>query len=133
MAYATLQQLEARVPGGIPSDDEARATALLLDVSAVIADLVDTETAAAWETETPDVVVAVACAAAYRAIVNPLGHASVTEGNYTWRADKAEAVWLTDDEEKRIRRAAGLNQFGTIEKETEYGFEGGVIDQLLGF
>lgn len=133
MAFATLQQLAARVPGGIPQDEEARASALLLDVSAVIADLVDRDTAEAWQTDTPDVVVAVACGAAYRALVNPLQHASVTEGNYTWRSDKTDGVWLTPDEEKRIRRAAGQNQFGAIEKETEYGFEGGIIDQLLGF
>ncbi len=133
MAYATLQQLAARVPGGIPADDQARAEALLVDVSAIIADLVDTETAVEWDTAAPDVVVAVACGAAYRALVNPLFHASVTEGNYTWRSDKTDGVWLTADEEKRIRRAAGQNQFGSIEKETEYGFEGGIIDQLLGF
>lgn len=133
MAYATLQQLSARVPGGIPADDEARAEALLLDVSAIIADLVDVDTAVVWDVTAPDVVVAVACGAAYRALVNPLFHASVTEGSYTWRSDKTDGVWLSPDEEKRIRRAAGFNQFGSIEKETEFGFEGGVIDQLLGF
>jgi len=133
MAFATLQQLAARIPGGIPSDEEARAGALLVDISSMIADLVDTETAEAWAITAPDVVVAVTCSAAYRALVNPLQHASVTEGNYTWRSDRTDGVFLTPDEEKRIRRAAGQNQFGTIEKETEYGFEGGIIDQLLGF
>lgn len=133
MAYATLQQLAARVPGGIQQDEEGRATAILADVSAIIADLVDGTTAAAWVEETPDVVVAVTCSAAYRALVNPLQHASVTEGSYTWRSDQTDGVWLTADEEKRIRRAAGQNGFGTIEKETEYGFTGNIIDQLLGF
>ena len=133
MAFATVQQLADRIPGGIPQDEQGRAAALLTDVSAIIADLVDAATAAEWVEDTPDVVVAVACSASYRALVNPLQHASVTEGNYTWRSDSTDGVWLTEDEEKRIRRAAGQNQFGSIEKETEYGFEGGIIDQLLGF
>ena len=38
MAFATLQQLAARIPGGIPSDEEARAGALLVDISSIIAD-----------------------------------------------------------------------------------------------
>ena len=129
---ATLAELDARTPGGIPSDEEGRATAIIEDVSAFVADLVDDETAEAWEQDPPAAVVAVVGAAADRALVNPYQHASVTEGSYTWRADNTSGVWLTDDEKTTIRRAAGIPGWASVELEHHYGFEFYPVDEILG-
>ena len=132
MALATFQQLDDRTPGGIPVDDEIRADAILDDVSAFVLDLVDQETADGWETNgAPSSVVAVVCAAAGRALVNPYQHDSVTEGSYTWRADKSSGVWLTNDEKATVRRAAGIPGWSSVELEHHYGFHT-YADDLLG-
>lgn len=123
MPFATVADLSVRVPGELPSDETARAQALLEDVSALVADLVDDATAEGWEQDgAPASVQAVVCSAAYRALVNPLQHASVTEGSYTWRADNVSGVWLTDDEKMIVRRAGGIPGWSAVEKTTEYGF-----------
>ena len=132
MSLATFAELDVRTPGGVQTDEQARAEAILDDVSAFVLDLVDEETADAWEQSPPPAVVAVVCAAAGRALVNPYQHASVTEGNYTWRADNTSGVWLTDDEKTTIRRAAGLPGWASVELEHHYGFEFYPVDNLLG-
>ena len=129
---ATFAQLAARTPGGITSDEQPRAEAVLEDVSAFVLDLVDSETGQAWQDEAPAAVVAVVCAAAGRALVNPYQHASVTEGGYTWRADNTSGVWLTDDEKTTVRRAAGIPGWASVEKEHHYGFDRWQVDDLLG-
>ena len=131
MAYATVSDLDARTPGGIPDDDEPRAAVVLDDVSAFVKDLVDGDTATEWEADTPAAVVAVVCAAAGRAMVNPYQHASVTEGSYTWRADNTSGVWLTKDERTAVRRAAGIPGWSAVELEHHYGFNR-YADDLLG-
>jgi len=123
MMFATVAQFEARLPGPLAADEEGRAEALLSDVSAIVADLVDTETADGWDDgNAPGSVVAVVCSATHRAMVNPLQHASVTEGSYTWRSDNVSGVWLTPDEKSTVRRAANIPGWTAVEKTTEYGF-----------
>ena len=129
---AELSELDARTPGGIPSDETNRAQAILDDVSAFVLDLVDNTTAEAWEEEPPAAVIAVVCAAAGRALVNPYQHASVTEGSYTWRADNTSGVWLTDDEKTTIRRSAGLPGWAAVEVEHHSGFDYYPHDGLMG-
>lgn len=127
MMFATVAQFEVRLPGPLHADEQDRAAALLEDVSAVVADLVDGDTVDGWVADgAPPAVVAVVCSAAHRALVNPLQHASVTEGSYTWRADNVSGVWLTDDERSTVRRAAGIAGWSSVEKSTEYGFDGAV-------
>ena len=131
---ATLTELDARTPGGIPADDQIRAQAILDDVSGFVLDLVDNETGEQWDTNgAPVAVVAVVCAAAGRVLVNPYQHASVTEGNYTWRADNTSGVWLTNDEKTTVRRAAGIPGWSSVEKEHHYGFDYYAVDELLGW
>lgn len=124
MSYATLEQFTARVPGGIFEDDEPRAQAALDDVTAVVNTIIPEEIKEEWTAgPVPPEVVAVVCGAAQRAFVNPLGHASVTEGAYTWRADNLAGVWLSAAEQSVVRRAAGIPGWSQVEKVTEYGFE----------
>ena len=123
-SFATVAEFAARLPGPLLADEELRAEAVLEDVSAIVADLVDGDTAQQWsENGAPASVVAVVCSASHRAMVNPLQHASVTEGSYTWRADNVSGVWLTPDEKSTVRRAAGIPGWSSVEKTTEYGFE----------
>jgi len=130
---ATVTELDARTPGGIPSDEEIRAQAVIEDVSAFVSDLVDADTAETWDNEgAPGSVVAVVCAAAGRALVNPYQHASVTEGNFTWRADNTSGVWLTNDEKATVRRAAGIPGWASVEIEHHYGFVRYPVDEMLG-
>ena len=126
-------ELDARTPGGIPSDEHIRAQYIIDDVSALVTDLVDDVTADAWESDgAPGSVVAVVCAAAGRALVNPHQHSSVTEGNFTWRADNTSGVWLTNDEKATVRRAAGIKGWASVELEHHYGFVRYPVDEMLG-
>lgn len=111
MSIATVDQLAARVPGGIAAADEDRAQAVLDDVST----LINAEAEGAWDSDTPpDVVVTICLAASRRAWVNPDGKVSETIGGYSYRVPDATAtgVFLTDDEKRMIRKAAGVAEAG---------------------
>ena len=127
-SLATVDELAARLPDGIDSADEDRAQLLLDDVSALARAEVETD----WVDDAnalsgvPAVVVTVVLAAARRAWLNPSGFVSETIGSYTYRlADGAagSGVFLTDEEKRLIRRAAGTVDAGvsSVELNSEIG------------
>lgn len=116
---ATLADLAARVEGGIAVEDEARATACLEDVSALVRQVARVtyldELGAV--TGLPEVTRAVVLHAAARALLNPAGSMSRESiGSYNYgRADSgaiasqgtAYGAYLTPAEKKTVRQAAG--------------------------
>lgn len=111
-SLATVEDLAARLPGGIATADEDRAQAVLDDVSALIraeaeTDWLDDEGAL---DDVPDVVVTVTLAAARRAWLNPDGKVSETIGSYSYRVGDAGGVgvMLTEEEKRLVRRAGGV-------------------------
>lgn len=108
LPLASLEQLEDRIPSGIPAGDAPRAVANLEDASA----LVRAEGHRNWLTadgtaladDLPDIVVTIVVASAKRAFVNPEDLESVAvEGNTARFRD----VYLTKNERRLVRQAAG--------------------------
>jgi hypothetical protein len=108
-ALAALSDLEDRQPGGVPTADETRALRLLEDASAIVRAVAGktwTDDTGAL-TEVPDIIVTVVCASARRALNNPEGAISETDG--TWSQTLAQASadpFLTDTEIRLVRQAA---------------------------
>ena len=108
-SLATPEQFEARY--GASVDDGIRLQALLDDASALTreaagADYIDVAEAL---TAVPQIMIAVVCEAVRRAYDNPAGFEGETIGDYTWRGGRTSGsgVYLTNDERRRIRLAAG--------------------------
>ena len=129
-SLASVDDLSARIPGGIETADEDRAQLLLDDVSALIRAEVETT----WVDDdgdldsVPDVIVTVCCAAAERAWRLPFGIVSESIGAYSYRlADGAagNGVFLTEEEKRLIRRAAGTVDSGvsTVELNKDYDYD----------
>lgn len=122
-ALATLEQFAARLPGGVSEDDETRAQAALEDASALIRSAAGGTT---WTTTNdadevvladnlPDVIVMICIAAARRAYVNPEGIRAESPGGYSVTyADSSADIYLTREERRRVRAAAGRNGLGVI-------------------
>ena len=93
-----------------------RVGALLTDASALIIDVADMTTA--WtEATLPGTVLSVLCEVVRRAFDNPAGLQSETIGDYTWRgkpSGESSSVYLTTDERRTVRRAAGRLGIGTV-------------------
>lgn len=125
-ALATIQDFTAR--HGAP-DDESVVGALLEDASALIrAEAAGTD--ADWVAEDPDEDVTVPAAIraicvqiAYRAWANPDGVAreELGEASRTLRGtDQADVLWLTKNEARIVRKAAGTPAIRSIAIETPY-------------
>ncbi len=128
MALATLEDFELR-HGPLASTEEEQVEALLEDATA----LVELELGVlpeVWlgdDAEVPAGVKAVAIQVAYRAWSNPDGVAREQLGEVarTYRGtDQADALWLTKNEARLVRKAAGKSSLTSIPVETPYS--GGV-------
>lgn len=101
---ATFEQLAARVPGGIPEADRPRAEAALADAELAVR----AEAGLGDEDALPAVLVPLVLRVARREFTNPLGLASETVGDYTWRADgRGVGTSLTEDERAEVARLVG--------------------------
>lgn len=117
-AFATLPQFAARIPGGVPGEDEKRAQAALDDASA----LIRSEAGKNWTTtddeldaDIPDVITTVCIAAARRAFINPEGVRREAVGDTSQEYDTANGdVYLKAAEKVLVRRSAGKRTVGTI-------------------
>lgn len=116
-ALVALEDFDARLPGGIPAGEEARAEATLNDASA----LVRAEAGNTWVddagalTAVPDVIVMVTVSAARRAFVNPDMLASESVVNYSATFSSASPdVYLTANEKKLIGKAVGQSGLWTL-------------------
>jgi phage gp36-like protein len=121
-AFATLDQLAARVA----VDDEDRAQAALDDASVEIRSIAGVSFTTdgdlnfdGYPSWAEDALVKVCCSAAARALANPDGltQAAETIGSYSHTNAYANAspdVYLTANEKRLVRRAAGRTGLGTI-------------------
>lgn len=115
-ALAPLDALKARLALTLDEADEPRAQAALDDASALIRAEAGGTT---WvdddgellENEVPDIVVTLTLKVAKRSIVNPDDVAQEGAGSYTV---SFREVYLTSDEKRLIRQAAGVAPHGGI-------------------
>jgi hypothetical protein len=128
-AFAEVDDLAARIPGGIKEDDEPRAQAALEDASA----LIRAETGMDWDSDCPDIVFTVTLWSARRSFENP---AQLTQETVSgWSGTFASAspdVYLTSNEKRLVRKAAGLAEVGVIPTSRGDLLETHVCDQLTG-
>lgn len=118
-ALASLSALEARLGVTLAGADVERASAALDDASALIraeggTEWVDDEGAL---TDVPSLVEQVTLAVAYRAFRNPDAFTQTSLGDASVAYDRSgqSAVYLTRDERRAVRRAAGTTAVGAIE------------------
>ena len=124
-AFATVEDLAARVPGGIAEADEARAQAALDDASAKIRSVANrpwVDAAGDVVEDLPDIVFTVCLKAAQRCFDNPEGLASESIGTYAeTRPNPSGDVYLTAEERRDIRRAAAGGSGGLWTQPTTRG------------
>lgn len=120
-AFARVEDLAARRPGGVLEGDRPRAQAALDDAST----LIRTEVGKDWVNETdptklaadvPAIFLTVACHAAKRAIDNPEGVQSeaLAQGYSASYANSSSDVYLTKAETAKVRKGAGLSNVWTL-------------------
>lgn len=117
---ATIPELSART-GEI--SDLSRALALLADASA----LIRAEANYTWIDadgdleEVPALIVMVCCKVVERVLSNPEGLSGEAIGGYSAQFSNASSdVYLTKQERRLVRKAAGTTPIGTIELESPY-------------
>jgi hypothetical protein len=136
-AFVTVEELAARMPGGLADADRARAQAALDDAST----LIRLEAGTAWAADgtidfgdlddwKQDVVTAVAIAAARRALENPDGATEMSIGDASMKlANDSNDVFLKAAEKSAIRSIAGRGgTFGSIDLEIGTPGYSGYID-----
>jgi hypothetical protein len=113
-AFATIDDLDARHPGGITDVDAPRAQAAIDDASA----LIRAEAGKTWVTDgaldadIPDIITTICCRAALRSVVNPSGVQQETAGPFNVSyANSSSDVYLTTKERAMVKRAAGGGVF----------------------
>lgn len=120
LPLASVTSLGLRLGITLTGADAERAAAVLDDASA----LIRAEAGTDWLDEAeqlsgvPAVVEAIALAVAYRAFRNPDGVSQTSLGDASVAYDRGTgqaAVYLTRDERRAVRRAAGTTVIGAIE------------------
>lgn len=121
---ASLQQLDARFPGGLSDDDTNRALAALEDASAWIRAEAGTEDwlDANGVLETvPAVIVSICCAVARRIVDNPAGIMQRSIAGYSEGLTNATTdVYLTKQEKAMIRKVTGTGGLVAVVLESPY-------------
>lgn len=118
--FASLADLDARRPGGVTDRETARAWAAIIDASALVRSVANGKTwvndaQALVDVPAIEILRAVVCAAARRALDNPDGVSSETLGAYSVAlANSSGDVYLTQNEARQVRKAAGLTGVFTI-------------------
>jgi hypothetical protein len=111
LPLATIPELEARLGRVLTGAELERAEALLDDASALVRDVagktwIDPDTGLLEPV--PGSIRWVVLRAAERAIRNPQGFSSESAGDYSYQRTGVEpGVYLTEGEEKAIRKATG--------------------------
>lgn len=109
MALISLAQFEARHEEDLDATEQIRVTTLIDDASAlIVAAVKDSTVTDTWDPNAaPDAVVPVIYRMVRRAFVNPDGMESETIGSYTWRRGREPGIFMTKEERREVRRAAG--------------------------
>lgn len=116
----TLANFQTRYGRVMVGEEITRVGAHITDASALVVDVADMTTA--WTAATlPAAVLPIVCEVARRAFDNPAGLQSETIGDYTWRGGASgtgvavsSGIYLTSDERRVVRRAAGRLGVGTV-------------------
>lgn len=121
--YASIEDFERR-HGAVPADQRDRVETLLDDASALVADAV-AGSAQAWVEsgdDPPRMVTAVVVGATHRAWSRADGvvREQLGEHSVTYRADVSWDLWLTKEERRIIRKAAGLGALTSVTLVTPY-------------
>jgi hypothetical protein len=107
-------QLEPESPDGL------RAQRALDDASALIRAEAKTD----WPVSIPDVINTITVAVAYRAYRNPDGTAQASVGDvsvsYGGGNVVGDAIYLTPNERRAVRRAAGVSSVGSVPMSSDY-------------
>lgn len=124
MTLATVEDFEAR-HGLLGEEDTERVEALLEDASAFIRGEAGGGNAdwASDDAEVPPIIRAVCIQVAYRAWVNPdsIAREQLGEMSRTYRGnDQSDAMWLTANERRMIRKAANGSTVRSVPVETPY-------------
>lgn len=124
LMLATTDDFELR-HGPLAEDEEKQVEALLTDASALIETELG-ELPEGWgksDPGIPAIVTAICVQVVYRAWSNPDGIASemLGEASRTYRGNNpADALWLTENEKRLIRKAAAKPRVTSIPVETPY-------------
>lgn len=119
-AFATVDDLELRLPQAISNVDRPRAQAALDDAASLIREAGGKD----WVTDDdppvlddpPDILLTICCRAALRSFVNPEGVSQEAAGPFSRSiANASSDVYLTKNEVAQVRRAAGKVGLGTIQ------------------
>lgn len=109
-AFATIDDLDARLPAGVSGPDDARAQAALDDASA----LIRSQAGRSWVTDDeldddiPDIIRTICVRAALRCFINPDGVTQEGAGPFNRSfANASSDVYLTAAEKAQVRAAAG--------------------------
>lgn len=117
LPLADVPDLEARLGREFDETETTRAAALLDDASALVRDVagktwIDPETGE--RQPVPGSIRWVVLRAAERAVRNPDGFSSESAGDYSYQRTGVEpGIYLTEGEEKAIRRAIGKTRLWT--------------------
>lgn len=124
-----LAAFEARTMRSYTGTMLAAVQAFLADASAKIRRFIDPESPDSVYPDAPTGVpadlVPVIVRVVHRALENPLGHASQTDGTFTWRKEisgGAAGVYLSDEDKAEIRAALGRSgSMSVVELASPYG------------
>ncbi len=107
----TVAELETRLGPRFPTLDLGHAAALITDASELVIQAVsDTDTTDTWTTATvPAAIKPVLASAIRRALVNPDGFGSEMIDGYRYDQAPRDGVFLTKQEEQKVRTAAGAS------------------------
>ena len=101
----------------------ARRTSSVVPTRSILSQLIRSEAAVDWIddsdalSDVPSVIEAITLAVAYRAYQNPTGASQTSLGDASVsyaREGSSGAVYLTRDERKAVRKAAGISSVGSI-------------------
>lgn len=117
---ASVADLSLRLGVTLAGTEADRAAAVLDDASALIRGEAGTDWVDDAEqlADVPAIVASITIAVAYRAFRNPDGVAQTSLGDASVSYDRGDgqaAVYLTRDERRSVRRAAGTSAVGAIE------------------
>jgi hypothetical protein len=134
---ATIEDFELR--HGPPADSEKPQVTALLDDAGALVEAELGELPEGWtgkDADIPAIVKAVCVQVAYRAWSNPDGIAreELGEVSRAYRGgNDADALWLTENEKRLIRRAAGKPRITSVPLETSYSADPGAGVSPLDF
>jgi hypothetical protein len=124
---AAAEAVKDRLGRELPPDETTQATAIIATVTGLIADTLGTTTDAVEALDpVPTTFITICVEKAALIITNPTGLASESEqlGSYqhsmTYQRANDIGIYLSDDEQRRVRRAAKRSSFVPVTLHTPY-------------